>query len=151
MELEPNAILENNDDYTGYYGYKRQTIDSLWSGSANWGWGLNERVLRLGDVYLMYAEALFGVNNTSEAQIWFDKIRERAGLDSKPVSLDNIKLERRLELASEGHRFYDLVRWGDAGQFLEPLGFKIGVHEHYPIPQEDIDRTNGVLIQRDGY
>lgn len=135
----------------GYYCNKRQTIDSTWGGGGDWSWGLNERVLRLGDVYLMYSEALLGSGNSSEAQIWFDKIRDRASLASKPITLDNIKLERRLELASEGHRFYDLVKWGDAGTVLSPLGFKEGVHEHYPILQEDIDASNGVLKQRDGY
>jgi starch-binding outer membrane protein, SusD/RagB family len=149
-QLEPNAILEKNEGYTGYFTKKRQVWAKYYSG-VNWGWGNNERVLRLGDVFLMYAEALLQSGNTAEAQKYFDKIRERAKLGTKTISLENIKLERRLELTGEGHRFFDLVRWGDAATVLAPLGFRAGVTEHYPIPQRDIDASNGVLKQRKGY
>ena len=118
---------------------------------VNWGWGNNERVLRLGDIYLMYAEAQLGAGDAAAGQPYMDAVRERAGLDSKPLTWDNIKLERRLELTGEGHRFFDLVRWGDAGTVLGPLGFTEGVNEHYPIPQNDIDASNGALVQRVGY
>ncbi len=150
LEMVPNAVLEKNEDYTGYYTKKRQTWTQFSSG-VNWGWGNNERVLRLGDIYLMYAEASLQSGNTAEAQTYFDAVRTRAKLGSKSISLENIKLERRLELTGEGHRFFDLVRWGDAATVLSPLGFREGVNEHYPVPQRDIDATDGVLKQRDGY
>ena len=55
--------------------------------------------------------------------------------------------ERRLELAGEGHRFYDLVRTGQAA--AEISGFVAGKHEVFPIPQTEIDVSN--LTQNAGY
>jgi hypothetical protein len=60
---------------------------------------------------------------------------------------DLIILERRHELALEGHRFWDLVRTGKAPEILGPLGFVEGKHELLPIPQTEIDMSQGTLIQ----
>jgi hypothetical protein len=57
-----------------------------------------------------------------------------------------IKDERRWEFAMEGMRFYDLVRWGDAEDELGPLGYT-NKHRFYPIPQQAIDLSGGVLTQ----
>jgi hypothetical protein len=63
-------------------------------------------LLRLADVLLMGAEL-----GSSRAQAYMDQVRSRSKLPSVPVSLDNIKNERRWELAFEGLRYYDLLRW----------------------------------------
>ena len=55
--------------------------------------------------------------------------------------------ERRVELAMEGHRFWDLVRTGKAQALLGPLGFITGQHELLPIPQTEIDISQGSLTQ----
>jgi hypothetical protein len=55
--------------------------------------------------------------------------------------MDNIKLERRLELAGEGHRWFDLVRWGDAATVLAGRGFVAGKHEILPIPLNELNNT----------
>jgi hypothetical protein len=61
---------------------------------------------------------------------------------------DTIMLERRHELALEGnHRFWDLVRTGRASAVLGPLGFVTGKHELLPIPQSEIDISQGTLAQ----
>jgi hypothetical protein len=60
---------------------------------------------------------------------------------------DLILMERRRELALEGHRFWDLVRTGKAAQVLSPLGFVAGKHELFPIPQTEIDISQGSLTQ----
>ncbi|MBG0859861.1 MAG: RagB/SusD family nutrient uptake outer membrane protein, partial [Bacteroidales bacterium] len=60
---------------------------------------------------------------------------------------DIILDERRHELAMEGHRFWDLVRTGNAPSILGPLGFVTGKHELLPIPQNEIDISQGTLIQ----
>ena len=60
---------------------------------------------------------------------------------------DIILLERRHELGMEGWRFWDLVRTGKAATVLGPLGFVAGKHELLPIPQSEIDISQGTLIQ----
>jgi hypothetical protein len=57
------------------------------------------------------------------------------------ATLDNIIKERRLELAGEGHRWFDLVRWKIAPQVLGSRGFQAGKHEILPIPLLEMDNT----------
>ncbi|WP_290793169.1 RagB/SusD family nutrient uptake outer membrane protein [Flavihumibacter sp. UBA7668] len=107
----------------------------------------NSYVIRLADTYLMEAEALGGTG--ARAQALLDAVRDRVGLDPVPVSLAAIKLERRRELAGEGHRFFDLVRWNDAATVLGPRGFQAGKSEIWPIPQRELQGTK--LVQNPGY
>jgi hypothetical protein len=71
------------------------------------------------------------------------------GLPSVPATLENIYKERRLELATEGHRFFDLVRSGQAATALAAKGFKTGKNELLPIPLAEL--TNTKLVQNPGY
>ena len=106
--------------------------------------------IRLADTYLLEAEALVrGNGDLGKAQNYLDRVRARVGLPSIPVTLDNIKKERRLELATEGHRWFDLVRWGDAATVLAPKGFKAGKNEILPIPLDELSNTQ--LVQNPGY
>jgi len=77
--------------------------------------GLNTYMLRLGEVYLNYAEAVLGNNaSTSDptALMYVNRLRERAGLQPKTtLTFEDILHERRVELALEGQFWYDLVRW----------------------------------------
>jgi hypothetical protein len=61
-----------------------------------------------------------------------------------------IKHERRVELAMEWDRFYDLVRWGDAPTILGSSGYQPR-HQYLPLPQAEVDKSNGVLIQNPNY
>ena len=99
----------------------------------------NFYVIRLADTYLMEAEALGGTGE--RAQDLLDAVRARVGLPSIPVSLQAIYRERRLELAGEGHRFFDLVRTGRAAEFLSDEGFVPGKHEILPIPYRETENT----------
>lgn len=111
---------------------------------------VNYRVIRYADVLLMAAEAHFRNGNSSEAQGLVDQIRLRAGM--APVALNTIEdlyNERRLELACEGHRFFDLVRSGQAENSIE--GFQPGKHELFPIPTLEIDLAGGNWSQNNGY
>ena len=106
--------------------------------------------IRLADTYLMEAEALVqGGGNTARAQALMDAVRARVGLASVPVSMTSIKSERRLELATEGHRWFDLVRWGDAPAALAFKGFTAGKNEILPIPLTELSATK--LVQNPGY
>lgn len=107
----------------------------------------NDYIIRLADTYLLEAEALGGTG--ARAQALLDAVRTRAGLPSVPVTMDAIKTERRLELAGEGHRFFDLVRWGDAPTKLGSRGFKAGKNEIFPIPSQELQGTK--LVQNPGY
>ena len=75
---------------------------------------MNTYMLRLADVYLLYAEALMGnaaTTTNAEALKYFNAVRTRAGLDAKTsISADDLFYERRLELAMEGQAWYDIVR-----------------------------------------
>ena len=66
---------------------------------------------------------------------------------------ESIRHERRVELGMEFDRFYDLVRWGIAKEVLHAAG-KTGYQDSHallPIPQDEIDKSNGVLVQNPNY
>jgi hypothetical protein len=111
---------------------------------------VNYRVIRYADVLLMAAEAHYKLGNASLAQQLVNQIRTRAGIPGISVqSINDIYKERRLELSGEGHRFFDLVRTGQAAQYIE--GFTVGKNELFPIPQVEIDLTGGKWDQNPGY
>ncbi len=111
---------------------------------------VNYRVIRYADVLLMAAEAHYKNGNTSYAQQLVNQVRVRAGIPGVSVnSIDVIYKERRFELSGEGHRFFDLVRTGQAAQFID--GFQVGKHELFPIPQVEIDLAGGNWSQNPGY
>lgn len=129
------------------------------TGERQGGW-INQRCLRYADVLLMAAEAaneLGGAANQRIAEDMLELVRARArGGDNtilpKVVFQDQsqmrtaIQNERRFELALEGDRFFDLVRWGLAPTVLGGAGYT-NRHRFYPIPQQAIDNSGGRLIQ----
>jgi hypothetical protein len=113
-------------------------------------WTNDEIEIRLADTYLMEAEALVrGGGDMGKAQMYLDKVRARVGLASVPATLDNIYNERRFELATEGHRWFDLVRTGKAAAALAYKGFQAGKNELLPIPLAELNNTK--LVQNPGY
>jgi hypothetical protein len=128
--------------------------------TANGDGGNNYPIIRYPDVLLMYAEALNeqGANN-ADAYANINRIRSRAGLPNLTPNLsqaqfrDSVLLERRLELAFEGHRWYDLVRTKRLIAAMKAQNSTILVDEHhylYPIPQTERD-VNPKLTQNPGY
>jgi len=109
--------------------------------------------IRLADTYLMEAEALVesgqGGGAGSRAYQLLNAVRNRVGLGPIEATLDNIFLERRKELATEGHRWYDLVRSGRAPAALGARGFVAGKHEVLPIPYNELLNTQ--LVQHEAY
>lgn len=112
----------------------------------------NIRLMRYAEVLLMYAEASAmagsgdGVNKLNE-------VRTRANLGAATLSQANVWAERRLELAMEADRFFDLVRQGRAGTVLRAHGkpFVDNKHELFPIPQAQRDLSGNRLTQNPGY
>lgn len=119
-------------------------------------------IIRFSDVLLMAAE--LGAPN---AQNYLDQVRTRVGLASVPVTLDNIKKERRFELAFEGVRYYDLLRWKDQSVITtnqtdipifnrklatkKNIVFRPETGGFLPVPQTQINLSNGVLKQNPGW
>jgi starch-binding outer membrane protein, SusD/RagB family len=135
-------------DYTLKY---MTSVADVHDSRANW------KIIRYADVLLMYAEALNENNKTELALNYLNQIRSRAGVDSyagltKDQTRERIWIERRMELAFEGHRWFDLVRTGQAYQVLQHRGMQ--PHQTvFPIPRNQLDLINdpNVLWQNPGY
>ena len=111
---------------------------------------VNYRVIRFADVLLMAAEAHVLGGSIGSAQQYLDLVRTRVGMPTIPISgVQTIWRERRLELALEGHRFFDLVRTGQASTEIQ--SFQQGKNELFPIPQVEIDLAGGNWNQNPGY
>ncbi|HTN36639.1 MAG TPA: RagB/SusD family nutrient uptake outer membrane protein [Arachidicoccus sp.] len=118
----------------------------------------NIRLLRMGDIVLINAEAANELGITATAISSLNMVRKRAGLSGTGASSQAdlrmaIWKERRVELAMECDRFFDLIRQGRAAAVLNALGkhFTAGKNEVFPIPQVEIDATEGKMIQNPGY
>jgi hypothetical protein len=149
----------------------------------------NYNIIRFADVLLMSAEAEVEVGSLDRARELVNRVRARAAdpagwvkksdgtpaanykvgtypaFPSQDYARTAVRFERRLELAMEGHRFFDLVRWGIAAEtlnayiarektrrtYLANATFKAGTNEYFPIPQGQIDQTQGALVQNPGY
>lgn len=106
----------------------------------------NIRYLRLGEIYLIQAEAANELGNTTGALTALNKIRGRVNLDPVPDTTDKdvirkaIWHERRLELAFEHDRWFDLIRTGEAKTAMTAAGknFVEGKHELFPIPDKQV-------------
>lgn len=121
---------------------------------------LNFPVLRFADVLLMKAEALNELNLTQEAEAPLNEVRGRAGLEdvtglSKDAFREKVLHERRMELAFEGDRWFDLIRVNNGNYgltFLHAIGKTNAAEKHLrlPIPQVEI-AANPNLEQNTGY
>ena len=144
----------------------------------------NDILIRYSDVLLWKAEALIELGRQDEALPIINRIRERAAASTgrlNGVSIYNVapypsfpsqdyarralRWERRVELGLEGQRFFDLVRWGNAKEwidgylaveqirkpYLQDASFQAGKHEYMPIPQVQINLSGGLYEQNTGY
>ena len=157
---------------------------------SQWASSMNRVVFRYADVLLMRAEALVQLGQTPDGIALVNQVRDRAagmmtgsivstypnkygvnfavgkynGAYSKDDALKIVKMERRLELALECERFFDLVRWGDAEtvinkfyskesetmSFLSGSYFTKNKNEYLPIPFEQMAASNGHYTQNCG-
>ena len=166
------------------------TDSYLYLCDSQWASSMNRIVFRYADVLLMRAEALAQLGKTAEAITLVNEVRSRAagmmtssvvsnypnkygvhyavgkysGSYSKDETMKIIKMERRLELAMESERFFDLVRWGDAASvlnkyyssesekmnFLSGSQFTANKNEYLPVPFEQMAASNGHYTQNCG-
>ena len=112
----------------------------------------NERWLRLAELKLLYAEALIEEGRDAEALTQINDIRRRAGLAdlAAPVDItEAMRQEKRIELALEPHRWFDITRWGIGAEvFGDRWDDRLNL---FPFPQSEIDRRGGTLNQNTGY
>ncbi|MDF9830861.1 RagB/SusD family nutrient uptake outer membrane protein [Parabacteroides sp. PF5-6] len=133
--------------------------------------GVNWRWIRYADVLLMYAECLvMGASQTSiSAEQAVNQVRSRAGMPPvSAVNMEVIENERVLELTYEGHRFYDLLRWGRLTSRFRELeasdpyfkafnnghtyaGFQEGKHEWIPLPIEEVEGNPLITSNNPGW
>ncbi|HRG94023.1 MAG TPA: RagB/SusD family nutrient uptake outer membrane protein, partial [Chitinophagaceae bacterium] len=141
---------------TGLYSQKYHPRKGETSGQLELNYLNNYRIIRYADVLLMAAEAWnkSSTPNDTKAQGYLNQVRRRAfGNTSNDITASGNALylailnERRLELAMEGDRFFDLVRTGQAATAI--TGFTVGKHELFPIPLEEV--TISGLTQNPGY
>jgi len=169
-ETELKGGLNAGYQHTGYFNKKYTTVreyKTTAGGNTELNWGNNYRAIRYSDVLLMAAE--LALPNATTAKGYLDQVRERVKLPLKAATLDNIFQERRVELALEGIRYWDLLRRGtdvtraaiEAQSMRGPLyqgddvNFKITYNAarkgFFPIPQNEIDMSNGTLKPNAGY
>lgn len=167
---------------------------SFWTSGVT---ATNHTLIRFADVILMLAECEVEVGSLEKARQLVNEVRARAAnpasfvmnagvpaanykvglylvpLVDKVAARKAVHFERKLELGMEGHRFFDLVRWGEADATLDAYfkyvsgatnpainnkrtylvgaQFTAGKNEYFPIPQRQIDLASGTLKQNPGY
>ena len=152
-----NATYAEGYEHTGYFNRKyiaRKGDTNI--GDMNLTNPNNYRAIRYADVLLLAAEAHQQLGNDTKALSCLNTVRTRAfesSANNLSVTGDNLRKaiqhERRVELAGEGHRFFDLVRWGIAAEFIP--GFESGKNEKFPVPIEEIQFSNGNWEQNPNY
>ena len=163
IEAYKNANPQFNITYqvapyknTGLYNQKYLPRKGETSGQVELNYLNNNRTIRYADVLLMAAEAnnRAATPNDAKAQTYLNRVRQRAFNNTATnITLTGTALrqaiwdERRLELAMEGDRFFDLVRTGQAATKI--TGFVAGKNEVFPIPQQEIDASG--LTQNPNY
>ncbi len=162
-------------------------------GTGGWGQqhsGINYHIIRFADVLLMGAEAAAETNDIATALMWVNMVRDRAknmtyvqneagdadaanyqvepyaAFADQAFARKAVRFERRLELGMEGHRLFDLRRWGNGMQVMNAyftnetrtitnFGGKTNAyeakHDLLPIPLDAIDLSGGILTQNPGY
>jgi hypothetical protein len=143
---------------TGFFMKKYAPLLSNYppDGEPSLNWGNNIREIRYADVLLMAAEGLVrSGGNEALARAYVNMVRARAGVPgisgSGAALLEKIYDERRMELATEGHRYFDLIRTGKAESVLSNYNWDPTVDRYLPIPQNEIDASQNALVQNPGY
>jgi hypothetical protein len=164
-----NHPINFDNTATGLYQNKYTCSAAQFADAGGHGWQKspgNGKILRLADVYLMAAEAAIMLTNNTAATTYINAVRARAtacggGVGPDPltgtITMDQLIHERRVELAFEGRRYFDLVRWNLASEMVNgetaegfPIIFESPKHDFMPLPAYQIT-TNTALQQRYGW
>jgi len=152
--FQTNPLAPN--PYYNYKSYVSKTQESF--NGEDWQSNKNLRILRYAEILLIKAEVENELNNLTAAQTTLNQIRSRAGLPNTTAASQTdlrtaIWKERRVEMAFEHDRMFDLRRTGRAAVVLQALGkrYVSPKHDLFPIPQTQINLSNGRLRQNPGY
>jgi len=191
--MDKTSVWSRSGGVYGYYVSLKQNVDPALIGEylikgSYWASSMNRIVFRYADVLLMRAEAYAQLGNSEQAIALVNQIRQRAagstqmigsyqntygvkmyvtpykGSYSKEETVKIVKMERRLELAMESERFFDLVRWGDAATVLNKYyaeeidncalysdaHFTANKGEYLPIPFVQMSAARGNYVQNCG-
>jgi hypothetical protein len=146
-----DSVENDRYNYKAYFGRK---VDPYCVSGNTDHLPKDIHIIRYAEVLLINAEAAVQLAKQSNALTDINMVRQRAGLSpGGTVDINTVWQERRVELAMEQDRFFDIVRQGRAGQLLRALGknFVDGKNEVFPIPQTQIDLSGGRLTQNPGY
>lgn len=170
MSVKPGSTVLNE----GYFMWKDRALSEDRGFSNDYFYNGNPLWMRYAEVLLCGAEASLLAGDAATATDYVNQVRARARLAPlSTVTLDDIKVEKRLELCGEGQRFQDLVRWGEAASRLADngktypvlsangnveyvatnnasAGFKAGKNEVLPYPATE-KRLNDNIVQNIGY
>jgi hypothetical protein len=153
MTLYDGRKISDNTD-NKFYNYKAYSSSFTTQAQTD----VSIKYLRYAEVLLIKAEALNELGRTSEAVDLLNQVRTRAKVSATTASSQtDVRLaiwkERRLELAFEHERWFDLVRTGQAEKAMAADGkkFTVGKNELFPLPQRFIDEAKGLSSQNPGY
>lgn len=165
-------VLRNSNNHGTMWNQKALLPKYAFNGETAVGGGgggannpVNPRIIRYSDVLLMAAEALNENGNPDDALMYLNMVRERARGGNPEIlpdvtitNQDELKIaiwkERRVELGLEQGRYWDILRQGRAAELLHAQGvtnYDATKHRLFPIPQTEIDNTEGVVTQNPGY
>ena len=194
FKIEANRAWSRSNGGYGYFISLKQCVDPaltnkyLFNADNQWASSMNRIVFRYADVLLMRAEAYAQLGQPDQAVNLVNQLRTRAagstqmisnyqsaygvkmyvanykGTYTKDAAVRMVKMERRLELAMESERFFDLVRWGDAATvinkyyaeeidnnaFYGEAHFTANKNEYLPIPFQQLSASNGHYTQNIG-
>ena len=191
--MDKSSIWSRSNGGYGYYVTLKQNVDPALIGEylikgSYWASSMNRIVFRYADVLLMRAEAYAQLGQPDQAVNLVNQLRTRAagstqmisnyqsaygvkmyvanykGTYTKDAAVRMVKMERRLELAMESERFFDLVRWGDAATvinkyyaeeidnnaFYGKAHFTANKNEYLPIPFQQLSASKGHYTQNIG-
>ena len=171
-DVMPDGLVANVGNSTTGYLTKKYYVPEYERIQGSLQAGRDDIHMRLGKVYLWYAEAANEIGKTTEALKYLNEVRKRARQGNNAVLPDvtvtdkdglrqAIWKEQRVEFGQEYERFFELVRQGRAGQVLRAFaakyntakgkGFRDGVNEIFPLPQSEINLSKGKITQNPGY
>lgn len=161
-ETTPEGDVIPADGDNPMYNQKSYVPFALYVSGFNEGCQQNKIVLRYAEVLLMNAEANNELGNSANAIASLELVRARARAGNAAI-LPKVTVteqaalraaiykERRVELAMEFDRYFDVIRQGRGTEVFGSRGWKAGKNEVWPVPQTEIDLSAGTLTQNPGY